>query len=77
MGQLGLVRIVMNFGFGLLSNLRTVIWIALMALIIGYGYLVFANGFNFGSAMDDITGHVTNIWDWARGVIAGIRSVSN
>lgn len=54
MFQLGMIRFAMNFVFGLLSNLRTVIWLAVMVTVIGYGYLVFQNDLNFFAAFSAI-----------------------
>lgn len=66
-----------NLVLGSLSNIRTILWLVLMVLVIGYGYLVVANGFDFGAAWGDITGYIAGMWEWARDVIAGVRAISS
>ena len=66
MFQLGMIRFAMNFVFGLLSNLRTVIWLAVMITVIGYGYLVFQNDLNFFAAFSAIMVHIEYIWSMVR-----------
>lgn len=73
MFQFGLIRLAMNFVFGVLSNLRTVIWIGSMVAVIGYGYLVFQNDFNFIAAFSDITGYVENAWSMGKGTYSEWR----
>ncbi|MCC2252156.1 hypothetical protein JUJ52_19690 [Virgibacillus sp. AGTR] len=73
MFQLGLIRLVMNVTSGLMSNLRTIIWLVLMVVAIGYGYLLFTNGLDVVVAFDVITGYIMDIWNWFQDFYADIR----
>lgn len=62
MFQLALIRFVVNFAFGLLSHVRTIIWLAVVGTIIGYGYLVFTNGLDFFAGFDQIKTYTMEVW---------------
>lgn len=74
MFQLYLVRLVINITSSLLNNLRTVIWLALIVVVIGYGYLLFTNGLDVAAAFDVIIGYIIHAWNWIQGVYADIAT---
>lgn len=74
MFQLGVIRLALNFVFGLLSNIRTVIWLALVLTVISYGYLVATNGLDVIAAFEDIADYIKGLWSWFQGAYAEIRA---
>mgnify|MGYP005831156677 CR=1 FL=1 len=74
MFQLGLVRFALNFAFGLLSNLRTLIWLAGVLIVLSYGYLVATNGLDVVAAFEVIAGYIQELWAWSKGTYTEIRA---
>lgn len=75
MYQLGVIRLAVNLGVGLLSNIRTILWLALMVTIVGYGYLVVANDWNIAAAFQDITGYGSGVWSWTENTFHSAKSL--
>lgn len=63
LGFLGIMRAAL----GLLSSLKTLIWLAVLVLIMGFGYLFFTNGMDVEAAYTEILGYATATIEWLKG----------
>lgn len=52
--------------FNILSNIKTLIMLAIMVVIFGFVYLLYTNGMDIPQAWSDLTGHITTIIDWCK-----------
>lgn len=60
--QLMVIRFVMNFVFGMLSHVRTIVWLLVVGTVIGYGYLVSTNGLDFFAGFDQVKTYAMGAW---------------
>lgn len=70
----GVIRLALNLIFSVINSARTVLWLAMVLSVLGYGYLVFNNGLDVVAAFHEIAAIIVDLWYWFQGVYAELTN---
>lgn len=55
----------LNLVINILSNLKSLVGVAIIGTLVFFGYLLYSNGLNIELAVGDVTAFWLSMWEWA------------